>query len=114
LLVGPWIPVQLNVTRPRRRDAMRRSMFHTILRNLEDIQLIVMDIRSDIDLFSLEVGIDDGPRNLMGIVRERAVYIDLSEREKGTITFAMERNYFDKINGDIASIDGVNVELIEQ
>jgi GTP-binding protein HflX len=113
LLVGPWIPVQLNVTRPRRREAMRRSIFHTILQNLEDIQLLVMEVEPDTDLFSLEIEMEDGPRNLMGIVRERAIYMDLSEREAGTVTFAMERNYMEKIKKYIDSINRVVLKLID-
>ncbi|NIP34746.1 MAG: GTPase HflX [Thermoplasmata archaeon] len=114
MLAGPWIPVQLNVTRPRRREAMRRSMFHTILQNLEDIQLVAMEMDDDMDLFALTVEMDSGPRNLMGIVRERSIYLDLSRRDEGTVTFAMERNYLDKIKQDIDAIDGVRIELIDE
>jgi GTP-binding protein HflX len=113
LLVGPWTPVQLNVTRPKRREVMRRSIFQTILGNLEDIQLASMEIDDDVDLFSLEIRIDGEGRNLMGIVREKAIYIDLSHREEGVMTFAMERNYLEKIKKDITSINGVELELIE-
>jgi GTP-binding protein HflX len=113
MLVGPWIPVQLNVTRPRRREAMRRSIFHTILQNLEDIQLASMELSVGVDLFSLEIELDDVNRNLMGIVREKAIYIDLSMREEGSMIFAIERNYLEKIKQDIASIDGVDIDLID-
>ena len=114
MLVGPWIPVQLNVTRPRRREAMRRSIFHTILQNLEEIQLVVMELEDDVDLFDLEVEMDNDARNLMGIIRERAIYIDLTRREEGVVTFAMERNYIEKIKKDISSINGVSLELIDE
>ena len=56
---------------------------------------------------------DEETRNLMGIVRERAIYIDLSHREDGMLTFAMERNYLERIKEDIASIDGVHIELVD-
>jgi GTP-binding protein HflX len=114
MLVGPWTPVQLNVTRPRRREAMRRSMFHTILRNLEDIELVTLEFRDDLDLFGLEVRFDGEGRNLMGIVRDKAIYIDLSKREEGRLTFAMEREYYLKIKQDIESMDGLTVETIEE
>jgi GTP-binding protein HflX len=113
LLVGPWIPVQLNVTRPRRREAMRRSMFQTILQNLEEILLASVDVADHVDLFAIEIEFDGGARNLMGIVREKAIYIDLSRREEGVMTFAMERNYLDKIKEDINAINGVTIEMIE-
>jgi small GTP-binding protein len=113
MLVGPWIPVQLNVTRPRRREAMRRSIFHTILHNLEDLQLMMMGFGPEVDLFSLEIGIDGEPRNLMGIIRTRSIYLDLSKREEGTVTFAMERSYFSKIKEDMKSIAGIKLESIE-
>jgi GTP-binding protein HflX len=114
LMVGPWIPVQLNVTRPRRREAMRKSIFHTILQNLEDIQLVALEIDQEMDLFSLEIPMEGGPRNLMGIVRERSIYLDLSDREEGVVTFAMDRNYLEKIKRDIASIKGVELQLIDE
>jgi GTP-binding protein HflX len=113
MLVGPWIPVQLNVTRPRRREAMRRSMFQTILQNLEEILLASVDVADHVDLFAIEIEFDGGARNLMGIVREKAIYIDLSRREEGVMTFAMERNYLDKIKEDINAINGVTIEMIE-
>ncbi len=114
MLVGPWTPVQLNVTRPRRREAMRRSMFHTILRNLEDIELVTLEFRDDLDLFGLEVKFDGEGRNLMGIVRDKAIYVDLSKREEGRLTFAMERDYYLKIKQDIESMDGLTIETIEE
>lgn len=114
IMVGPWIPVQLNVTRPRRREAMRRSIFNTILQNLEGIQLVEMVLDEGIDLFSLEIEMDEGPRNLMGMVRDRAIYLDLSHREEGTMVFAMERNYLDKIKDNIVSITGIRIELISE
>jgi len=113
MLVGPWIPAQLNVTRPRRREAMRKSIFHTILQNLEDIQLVVLELGEQMDLYGLEIKMDGGVRNLMGIIRERAIYLDLSKREEGVMTFAIERDYFEKIKDNIASINGVSIELIE-
>ncbi|MCK5253507.1 MAG: GTPase HflX [Thermoplasmata archaeon] len=113
MLVGPWIPVQLNVTRPKRREAMRRSIFHTILRNLEDIQLVAIEMDEGMDLYSIEVRMDEDTRNLMGIVREKAIYIDLSHREEGMLTFAMERNYLEKIKEYIVSIDGIRIELVD-
>jgi GTP-binding protein HflX len=113
MLVGPWIPVQLNVTRPKRREAMRRSIFHTILQNLEDIQLVSMELEMTVDLFTLEIEIDGGSRNLMGIVREKGIYIDLSHREEGEVTFAMDSNYLNKIKNDIESVNGVHIDLIE-
>lgn len=113
VMVGPWIPVQLNVTRPRRREAMRRSIFHTILRELEDIELVLLVFREDVDPFGLEIRSDGELRNLMGTIRERAVYLDLSHREEGNVTFAMERDYFYKIKKDIESLDGLSVESIE-
>ncbi len=113
MMVGPWIPVQLNVTRPKRREAMRRSIFHTILRNLEDIQLIALDMELHLDLFSLEIEMDGEARNLLGVIRDRAIYLDLSQREEGTVTFAMERNYYDKIKGNIPSLEGLRLEEID-
>lgn len=114
LVEGPWIPVQLNVTRPRRREAMRRSIFHTILRNLEDIQLVTMGLPLDTDPFSLELELDGGRRNLMTLVRERAIYVDMSRREEGIITFAIDRNYLTMIKKDIERLDGISVESIDE
>jgi 50S ribosomal subunit-associated GTPase HflX len=113
MLVGPWIPVQLNVTRPRRREAMRRSMFHTILQNLEDIELVRIEWMDGLELFDLDVRMEDECRNFMGIVRERAIYMDLSKREENMMTFAIERDYFEKIKEDIVSIDGLTVGTVE-
>ena len=92
---------------------MRRSIFHTILRNLEDIQLVAIEMDEGMDLYSIEVRMGEETRNLMGIVRERAIYIDLSHREEGMLTFAMERNYLEKIKEDVASIDGIRIELVD-
>ncbi len=114
MMVGPWIPVQLNVTRPRRREAMRRSIFNTILQNLEGMQLVEMVLEEGSELFSLEVPMEEGPRNLMGIIRERAIYLDLSRREEGAVAFAMDRSYLDKIKENIMSVKGIRIELISE
>lgn len=114
VMVGPWTPVQLNVTRPRRREAMRRSIFNTILQNLEGIQLVEMLLDEGVELFSLELELEGGPRNLVGIVRERAIYLDLTRREEGAVVFAMDRNYLDKIKDDIQAIDGIRIELVTE
>jgi hypothetical protein len=114
MILGPWTPVQLNVTRPKRREAMRRSMFHTILQNLEDIQLVELELQADIDVFILEIKLDDDMRNLIGLIRDRAVYLDLSRRDEGTVTFAIDRDYMNRIKGNIVSLSGVTVNLIEE
>jgi GTP-binding protein HflX len=113
LLVGPWIPVQLNVTRPRRREAMRRSMFHSILRNLEDIQLVSMRFDGDLDLFSVIIGKGDRSRDLMGVIRERSVFIDLTSRGEGLVVFAMDRAYLHQMKGDIIDVEGIDMEYID-
>ncbi len=114
MILGPWIPVQLNVTRPKRREAMRTSMFHTILQNLEDIQLVELELQDDIDVFILEIKLDDDMRNLIGLIRERAVYLDLSRRDEGAVTFAIDRDYMNRIKDNIVSLSGVTVNLIEE
>ncbi len=112
MILGPWIPVQLNVTRPKRREAMRTSIFHTILQNLEDIQLVEMELDVDIDLFSLKIRVGEEYRNLLGLIRDRAIYLDLSKREEGKFTFAIERDYLNKIKNDIVSIRGISLNPI--
>ncbi len=114
MILGPWTPVQLNVTRPKRREAMRRSMFHTILQNLEDIQLVELELQGDIDVFILEIELNDDMRNLIGLIRERAVYLDLSRRDEGTVIFAIDRDYMNRIKDNIVSLSGVTVNLIEE
>ena len=113
-MVGSWIPVQLIVTRPRRREAMRTSIFHTILQNLEDIQLVSMSLRQYVELFDLEIEIDGEGRNLMGIIKERSIYLDLSRREEGLVVFAIDMNFIDRIKEYIAAINGVDIELVDE
>ncbi|MCK4971053.1 MAG: hypothetical protein KAS77_11005, partial [Thermoplasmata archaeon] len=113
MILGPWIPVQLNVTRPKRREAMRTSIFHTILQNLEDVQLVEMELDADIDLFSLQIKMDEKNRNLLGLIRDRAIYIDLSRREEGSVTFAIDRDYLNKIKNDIVSLKGISLNIID-
>jgi GTP-binding protein HflX len=112
LMIGPWLPVQLNVERPRRREAMRRSMFHTILRSLTDIQLVSMTLPVDRALFELSIDLDGDRRNLMEMIRERSVYLDLSAREDGVVIFAIDTNYLTQIKDDIMSIEGMKIDLI--
>ena len=114
MMVGPWLPVQLNVTRPRRREAMRRSIFHTILGNLEGIQLVSLEFSQEVDIFGIDISMDGSGRNLMGIIRERAIYVDMSKREEGQIVFAIDGNYLDKIKNNIAIIDGIDIQLIDE
>jgi GTP-binding protein HflX len=113
MILGPWIPVQLSVTRPKRREAMRTSIFHTILQNLEDIQLVEMELDPDIDLFSLQIKMDEEHRNLMGLIRDRAIYLDLSKREEGKVTFAIDRDYLSKIKKDITLLNGISLNIID-
>ena len=113
MILGPWIPVQLNVTRPKRREAMRTSIFHTILQNLEDIQLVEMELDIDIDVFSLQIKINEDYRNLLGLIRDRAIYLDLSKREEGSIIFAIDRDYLSKIKNDIVSLKGISLNIID-
>jgi GTP-binding protein HflX len=113
MILGPWIPVQLNVTRPKRREAMRTSIFHTILQNLEDVQLVEMELDVDIDLFSLQIKMDEKNRNLLGLIRDRAIYLDLSRREEGSVTFAIDRDYLNKIKNDIVSLKGISLNIID-
>ncbi len=113
MILGPWIPVQLNVTRPKRREAMRTSIFHTILRNLEDVQLVEMELDADIDLFSLQIKMDEKNRNLLGLIRDRAIYLDLSRREEGSVTFAIDRDYLNKIKNDIVLLKGISLNIID-
>lgn len=113
MILGPWIPVQLNVTRPKRREAMRTSIFHTILQNLEDIQLVEMELDTDIDVFSLQIKMDEKYRNLIGLIRDRAIYLDLSKREEGNVIFAIDRDYMNKIKNDIVSLNGISLNLID-
>jgi GTP-binding protein HflX len=114
LILGPWLPVQLNVTRPRRREAMRKSIFHTILHNLEDIQLVSLQIPLEMELFRLELIVDKEPRNLMETVRERAMYIDLTQREEGTVIFAIDRSYLAEIKKYIENIDGIELSNLNE
>lgn len=113
MILGPWIPVQLNVTRPKRREAMRTSIFHTILQNLEDIQLVEMEFDVDIDVFSLQIKMDKEYRNLIGLIRDRAIYLDLSKRDEGSVTFAIDRDYLNKIKNDVASLKGISLNIID-
>jgi GTP-binding protein HflX len=112
LMQGPWIPVQLNVTRPRRREAMRRSIFHTILQNLEDIELVSLQLDEGLGLYDLWIGQEDDGRKLIDLVTDRAIYIDLSGRENGLVIFAIDRSYWTQIKTDITVIDGVLIESI--
>jgi len=112
MILGPWIPVQLSVTRPKRREAMRTSIFHTILQNLEDIQLVEMELEVGIDVFSLKIKMGEAYRNLLGLIRDRAIYLDLSKREEGNVTFAIDRDYLNKIKKDIVSNRGVSLNII--
>ena len=112
MILGPWIPVQLSVTRPKRREAMRTSIFHTILQNLEDIQLVEMELEVGIDVFSLMIKMGKEYRNLLGLIRDRAIYLDLSGREEGNVTFAIDRDYLNRIKNDIVSIRGISLNVI--
>ena len=114
LIVGPWIPVQLNVTRPRRREAMRRSMFHSILKNLEDIQLMSVTVAEGHDLFNLQIGKAERLRPFMEVIRERSVFLDLSFRDEGIVTFAIDHDYFHQIKNDIQNIEGISIDYIDE
>ena len=50
----------------------------------------------------------------MTLVRERAIYVDMSRREEGIITFAIDRNYLTMIKKDIERLDGISIESIDE
>ncbi len=98
---GIWIPVQLNVSRPKRREAMRRSIFNAILSNLENIDIVEVEILEGFNPFEIAMVEDGMDRRFMDILRERSIYLDLSERESGHLMFAIEKGYIEQIKGFI-------------
>ena len=112
LLVGPWLPVQLNVQRPNRRMALREVLIQAILGNLRTVATLdlVYDVKTN--PFELLVDVDGNRIGLVDVVRERAIYLDMSHRSEGRITLAVDRKFQSKLNEIIDDIPGRPVQLI--
>ncbi len=112
LIVGPWLPVQLNVQRPNRRLALREALLHAILENLRTVAVLDLTFDATANPFDLFVDVDGDQVGLMDLVRQRAVYLDLSQRSAGRITFAVERKFHAKLNEIIENMPGRPLRLI--
>jgi GTP-binding protein HflX len=112
LIVGPWLPVQLNVQRPNRRLAIREMLLRAILENLRTVALMDMVYDATANPFDITVAIDGAQVGLMDLVRERAIYLDLSNRSTGRVTFAVERKFLTKLIEIFENIPGQPLHLI--
>jgi GTP-binding protein HflX len=109
-----WIPVQLNATRPKRREAMRRSMFNAILSNLENINMVEVELIDEFNPFEIAIAEDGVETKFMDILRERSIYLDLSQRENGRLSFAIEKEYMDQIKRFINDYNNNKKRIIIQ
>lgn len=112
LIVGPWLPVQLNVQRPNRRLALREVLLHAILENLATVAMMDLVYDATTNPFEISVDVDGSQLGLMDLVRQRAIYLDLSARSAGRVTFAVERKFQSKLNEIIDRIPGRPLRLI--
>ena len=114
LLTGPWLPVQLNVTRPSRREATRQALISAILSNLKTISMMDLVLPAGTNPFDLSVtDVDGSERRLMDIIKERAVFIDHSGREGGRVTFALEETFVAQIERLIGILPDGTAKLIK-
>ena len=112
LIEGPWLPVQLNVQRPNRRLALREVLLHAILENLATVAMVDLVYDATTNPFEMSVDVDGSQVGLMDLVRQRAIYLDLSARSAGRVTFAVERKFQPKLNEIIDRIPGQPLRLV--
>jgi len=112
LIEGPWLPVQLNVQRPNRRLALREVLLHAILENLATVAMMDLVYDATTNPFEMSVDVDGSQVGLMDLVRQRAIYLDLSARSAGRVTFAVERKFQSKLNEIIDRIPGQPLRLV--
>ena len=112
LIEGPWLPVQLNVQRPNRRLALREVLLHAILENLATVAMMDLVYDATTNPFEMSVDVDGSQVGLMDLVRQRAIYLDLSARSAGRVTFAVERKFQPKLNEIIDRIPGQPLRLV--
>jgi hypothetical protein len=62
--------------------------------------------------FEMSVDVDGSQVGLMDLVRQRAIYLDLSARSAGRVTFAVERKFQPKLNEIIDRIPGRPLRLV--